>query len=147
MSQLLLIVMIAGRRCALRAHDVQSVIETGAITPIPLAPKHVTGLSALRSQALTVIDCRSALGFDPDEFETDLRAAVVSVAGHGYALQVDAVEDIGNTAGEATEVTGGFGEAWTRVADGMVETAAGPVLLLDVAALIEGPPETAANAA
>ena len=33
MNDLLVMVQIAGRRCALRASDVQSVIELGAVTP------------------------------------------------------------------------------------------------------------------
>lgn len=147
MSELLLIVTIAERRCALRASDVQSVIETGSITPIPRAPAHVTGLSALRSQALTVIDCRSSIGFDPESYGTDLRAPVVSIDGHAYALQVDTVEDISTTSDEATHVAGGFGDAWMRIADGMVETPEGPALVLKVDALVEGQQEPAANAA
>ncbi len=147
MSELLLLATIADCRCALRAEDVQSVIETGAITPIPCAPAQVTGLSALRSQALTVIDCRRALGFDPVNFSTDTRAAVVSVGGHTYALQVDIIEDIAAMAHEAAEVSGGFGKAWSQVAEGMIETAAGPALLLNVAALIEGTRDSGAEAA
>ena len=147
MSELLLIVTIAERRCAFRAHDVQSVIETGLITPIPRAPAHVRGLSALRSQALTVIDCRSSIGMDPARFGTDLRAPVVSIDGHAYALQVDAVEDISTTTEEATQVAGGFGEEWARIAEGMVETPEGPALVLKVDALVEGRQEPAAHAA
>lgn len=62
-GDLLVIAQIAGRRCALSALDVKSVIEIGTITPIPRAPVWIAGITALRSQALTVIDCRRALGF------------------------------------------------------------------------------------
>ena len=63
MNDLLLMCLIAGRRAAIPAALVQSVIEIDQITPIPGAPDFILGLTAMRSQALTVIDCQIALGF------------------------------------------------------------------------------------
>lgn len=139
MNDLLVMTQIAGRRCALQAGDVKSVIELGSITPVPRSPDFIAGITALRSQALTVIDCRLAIGFPELHWETDHRAAVVHVAGHSYALMVDAIEDI--TTGETSpeKIPGGFGEEWTRVASGMIETSMGPALLIDLPALIAGP--------
>jgi len=142
MSELLVIVQIAGRRCALGAHDVKSVIEIGAITPVPRAPDFIAGITALRSQTLTVIDCRRALGLDDADGPTDDRAVVVASGGHSYALMVDAIEDITTAAGAPGQVPGGFGAGWSRVAIGMIETMTGPALLIDLATLIAGP-ETA----
>ena len=146
MSDLLVSITVHGRRCALRAYDVQSVIELGDITPVPGAPSYVVGLTAMRSQALTVIDCRSALGLDASSCETDVRAPVVTVNGHSYALIVDLVEDVTRSEGAAGDVLGGFGEEWSNASHGMVETDSGPVLLLDAEALIDGPARTAAAA-
>ncbi len=143
MNELLLIAGIAGRRCAFKAGQVQSVIDVGRITPIPCAPDYIVGLAALRSQALTVIDCRRVIGEDPANFESELRAPVVGVNGHSYALIVDKVEDIAESTSEAEAVLGGFGAEWTRVADGMIETTEGPVLLMDVSAIITPPGEQA----
>ncbi|MCZ8137410.1 MAG: chemotaxis protein CheW [Porphyrobacter sp.] len=139
MSELLVIIQIAGRRCALSAHDVKSVIEIGTITPVPRAPDFIAGITALRSQALTVIDCRRALGLGAGDKPTDDRAAVVASGGHAYALMVDAIEDITTATSEAGQVPGGFGPEWSRVARGMIETMTGPALLIDLAALIAGP--------
>ena len=139
MSELLVMAQIAGRRCALNAHVVQSVIEAGIITPVPRTPNFIAGITAMRSQALTVIDARIALGFDAAEWSMDHRAVVVSVDGYSYALRVDCIEDITTALGEPTTITGGFGAEWSRVATGMIETRAGPALLIDLAALIEGP--------
>ena len=93
-GQLLVIAQIAGRRCALCALDVKSVIEIGTVTPIPRAPAWIAGITALRSQALTVIDCRRALGLGSDDWATDHRAVVVAEGGHSFALMVDSIEDI-----------------------------------------------------
>lgn len=139
MSELLVIIQIAGRRCALSAHDVKSVIEIGAITPVPRAPDFITGIAALRSQTLTVIDCRRALSLATGEAPTDDRAVVVASGGHAYALMVDAIEDITTATGAPGQVPGGFGPEWSRAARGMIETITGPALLVDLAALIAGP--------
>ena len=141
MNDLMVMTQIAGRRCALPAHDVQSVIELATVTPVPQTPDFIAGITALRSQALTVIDCRRALGFQSIEWSTDQRAAVVSVAGHSYALMVDAIEDITTSMGEPGQITGGFGPEWSRIATGMIETSGGPALLIDLSALIAGPAE------
>jgi purine-binding chemotaxis protein CheW len=139
MSDLLVLAKIGGRNCAFAADDVQSVVDIGAITPIPRSPDYVIGLSALRSQTLTVLDCRKAIGLSVDQKTTDARAAVVRVDGHTYALLVDAIDDVATVRGEPGEIPGGFGEEWNRVARGMAETDRGPVLLVDIAALITGP--------
>jgi purine-binding chemotaxis protein CheW len=139
MNDLLLIANVAGRRCAFCAISIRSVIELGEITPIPGAPHAVLGLAALRSQALTVIDCRAAIGEVAENFPTDSRAAVFDADGHAYALIVDSVEDIAATTSEVDSVLGGFGAHWARVAHGMVETVNGPVLLLNLNELIDCP--------
>ncbi|MEM8725176.1 MAG: chemotaxis protein CheW, partial [Pseudomonadota bacterium] len=50
MNELMIIVEIAGRRCALNAHDVSSVIELGEVTPVPRTPDYIAGITAMRSQ-------------------------------------------------------------------------------------------------
>lgn len=139
MNELMVMTLIAGRRCVFRANDVQSVIDLGTVTPVPQTPKFIAGISAMRSQALTVIDTRLALGFDEVEWATDERAAVVTISGHSYALVIDAIEDITSSTGEPGQISGGFGPEWSRVATGMIETSSGPALLIDLDALIAGP--------
>ena len=138
-GELLVIARIAGRSCALSALEVKSVIEIGAVTPIPRAPAWIAGITALRSQALTVIDCRRALGLEATTWATDHRAVVVAESGHSYALMVDGIDDITTAVGEVGQIPGGFGAEWSRVATGMIETMAGPALLLDLPALLAGP--------
>ena len=144
MSDLLLLTRIGGRAAAFRAQDIRSIIELGAITPVPRAPHHVAGLAALRSRALTVLDARRALGITGEAAETDERAAVVEVAGHAYALQVDRVNDVVTALGEPAAAPATLGPEWTRVALGMIETTAGPAILIDVVGLVNGPNRAAA---
>lgn len=139
MNELLVMARIAGKRAAFRAVEVQSVIEIEGISPIPRAPDFITGLTAMRSRSLTVVDCRKSLGLSV-ETAPGVRAAVVEVEGHLYALQVDQVEDVAEARSDPEPVSGGFGDAWQRVSLGMVETDDGPAVLIDVGRMIAGPP-------
>ena len=65
--------------------------------------------------------------------------SVVELDGHNYALTVDAVEDVVEALSEPAAIRAAMGDGWERVSLGMVETEEGPLLLVDVAALIAGP--------
>ncbi|MEO7654364.1 MAG: chemotaxis protein CheW, partial [Sphingomicrobium sp.] len=137
----------AGERVGLRSCQVESVVELDSIIPVPRAAPHVAGLSALRSRVLTVIDARRSLDLGEHESADGLiEAVVVELDGHHYALIVDNVEDVVEVLGEPIAVRGTMQAGWERVAQGMVETDSGPILLVDVAALVAGG-ETARAAA
>ena len=139
MNQLLLIVTIAGQRVALPAASVESVVELDTLIPVPRAQPHIAGLSALRSRVLTVIDCRRSLELGASDCSDGIReAAVVELDGHFYALIVDIVEDVVEALSDPTTVRAAMGQGWERVSAGMVETETGPLLILDIAALIAG---------
>lgn len=145
MNELLLLCLIAGRRAAIPTANVRSVIEIEDITPIPGVPPFICGLTALRSQALTVIDCSVALGFPSQERKPDQRAVVVEIDGHLYALLVEEAYDVTEARSEPTEVPGGFGAEWQQAAArGMVETDTGPTLLIHIETLVSGPDAMAA---
>ena len=65
-------------------------------------------------------------------------AAVVELEGHHYALIVDLVEDVVEALSEPVPMRAAMGPGWERGSLGMVETEAGPLLLVDIAALIAG---------
>jgi len=145
MNELLLVVTIAGERVALPSAAVESVVELDTLTPVPRAASHVAGLSALRSRVLTVIDCMRSLELGETDCSDGIReAAVVELEGHHYALIVDMVEDVVEAQGELQPVRATMGEGWERVSQGMIETDNGPLLLVDVAALIAGAERQAA---
>ena len=140
MNELLLIVTVAGSRVALPAAAVESVVELDTLIPVPRAPAHVAGLSALRSRVLTVIDCRRSLELGTTESVDGIReAAVVEIEGHHYALIVDVVEDVVEALSDPSAVRAAMGAGWERVSKGMVETEEGPLLLVDIEKLIAGP--------
>jgi purine-binding chemotaxis protein CheW len=95
MSELLLVVTIAGERVALPSAAVESVVELDTMIPVPRAAPHVAGLSALRSRVLTAIDCMRSLDLGMTDCSDGIReAVVVELDGHHYALIVDLVEDV-----------------------------------------------------
>ncbi|MEO7277746.1 MAG: CheW domain-containing protein [Sphingomicrobium sp.] len=139
MNELLLVVTIAGARVALPASAVESVVELDTLIPVPRAANHVAGLSALRSRVLTVIDCMRSLELGETDCSDGIReAAVVELDGHHYALIVDSVEDVVEAMSDPVVVRAAMGPGWERASKGMVETETGPLLLVDVAALIAG---------
>jgi purine-binding chemotaxis protein CheW len=138
-NELLLVVTIAGERVALPASAVESVVELDTLFSVPRAAAHVAGLSALRSRVLTVIDCMRSLELGETDCSDGIReAAVVELDGHHYALIVDMVEDVIEALSDPAPIRAAMGAGWERVAEGMVETEEGPLLLVDVAALIAG---------
>ena len=139
MNQLLLIDTIAGQRVALPADAVESVVELDTLIPVPRAAPHVAGLSALRSRVLTVIDCLRSLELGATDCSDNIReAAVVELDGHHYALIVDMVEDVVEARSGHSPVRAAMDSGWERVSAGMVETETGPLLVVDIAALIAG---------
>ena len=100
MSEMLLIVHLAGRRAAHPAERVKSVIDLAEMTPVPRAPAHVAGLAALRSRPMTVIDCAASLGLPVPEGLQRHRTVVVEHDGHLYGLLVADADDIVATVGE-----------------------------------------------
>ena len=144
MSELLLIVRLAGRRIALPASEVEGVVELEGITPAPRSASHVAGLSALRSRVLTVIDCLGSLEFGRTSGHGLLEAIVVPSGGHPYALLVDAVEDVVEAAKPPAPLKAPIGSGWDRVAIGMVDAGEDLFLLVDPHLLIAGPAAQAA---
>ncbi|HSG33947.1 MAG TPA: chemotaxis protein CheW [Sphingomonadaceae bacterium] len=140
MNDLYLIVGLCGEKVAFRAAEVQSVIELDRVTPAPRAPDFIAGLTALRSRALTVVDCTKSLELGQGERELEgCQAAVVEHQGHIYALALDAVDDVVEAQASPEPVPAKLAGGWHRVAQGMVETELGPMLVVDLAALIAGP--------
>jgi purine-binding chemotaxis protein CheW len=139
MSDMLLVVQLAGRRAAIPAETVNSVIELAGVTPVPRAAAHIAGLAALRSRPLTVVDCAASLGFGQAQLSTEAcRAVVVEHDGHLYALLVEAADDIVAALAEPVPLGADPGGGWRQAATGRVETEQGAMLLLDIGALIAG---------
>jgi purine-binding chemotaxis protein CheW len=147
MSELFLILRIAGERLAISSAHVDAVVEVDSIIPVPRAADHVLGLAALRSRIFTVIDPLAALGLGRSTGSTPFDAVVVRCDGHLYALRVDSVEDAIELEGEIGELRAPLAPGWSNAARGVVEANGDLLLLLDAHALVAGPAMKAARAA
>jgi purine-binding chemotaxis protein CheW len=143
MTNDLLIARVAGERIALAAIEVQSVIELGEIVPVPLAPSPVVGLATQRSRTLTVIDVALALELPPAGASARF-AVVVELDGVGYALAVEAVENVIPALGELRAPKVKLSPGRARSALGMVDTSVGTVLQVDLTRLVGGAEQKAA---
>ena len=135
MSDLYLIARIAGRTVAIDSAQVESVVDIGEMTPVPLVSDHVRGLAALRSRVVTVVDARSALGAE-DGHEGSNRAVLTNIEGHFYALLVDALDDVESF--ELRPLARGvpLDAEWSAAACGLIERQGEPILAIDLSALI-----------
>jgi len=144
MTELLLIIGIGGERVAIRAANVEAVVEIEGLTPVPRCAPHVAGLASLRSRVLTVIDCLASLELGLSERGGALQAIVVESDGHPYAFLVEDVEDVIELTGDIRPIRTALDEGWRRVATGMVEAGDDLLLLVDADALLAGPVAEAA---
>lgn len=143
MDRLYLIATIAGQSVAIRAGMVDSVVDLGSVAPVPLAPRHVAGLAALRSKVLTVICCECALGL-PETPRTGGRAVVVSLDGHHYGLLVGSIEDAREIAQDPQPIRARLEAGWARVALGMLDYEGESLLLIDPERIVAGSDEALA---
>ena len=136
MTMLVLCAVVGGQRVAIDAAMIQSVVDLGPITPVPLAASHIVGLCSVRSHVLTVIDAALAIGLPVGAHNQ--RALVLDIGGHGYAMRVDSVDDVVAMIGEPAPVDASIGPNWQRVATGTVDTPFGFALLIDPTMLVSG---------
>lgn len=143
MENLYLIAAIAGQPVAISASLVDSVVDLGAIAPVPLSPPHVAGLAALRSKVLTVICCECSLGLAQTPSLTR-RAVVVDIDGHHYGLLVGSIEDARVIDEAPQPIRARLEPGWARVALGMLEYDGESLLLIDPERIVAGSDEALA---
>ncbi|WP_033073021.1 chemotaxis protein CheW [Sphingopyxis sp. MWB1] len=139
MDKLYLIARIADTRVALRSRAIHSVVSVGTPVPVPGAPPHVAGLFALRSRVFTLIDPHVVVGLPPINISPGQRVVLVEVAGHGYALLADAVEDVCFIDAEETRIASRLSDGWAQVADAMIEHDGASLLVVDPSGFVALP--------
>lgn len=135
-DSLFLIARLAGRSIAIDSDHVESVVDLGAITPVPRAVAPIRGLTALRSRVVTVIDTPAALGLPPASEAG--RAIITQVEGHHYALLVESLEDVAPFTLKPLASGVALEGAWAEVSRGEIERDGEPVLAVDLRALVPG---------
>jgi purine-binding chemotaxis protein CheW len=74
--------------------DVQEVLMAQEVTPVPLAPPHIVGLTNLRGQILPALDLRTRLGIPPRPEKAPSSNLVVKTSEGPVSLVVDEIGDV-----------------------------------------------------
>lgn len=82
---------LEGQRFGIEVLDVQEVLRTQSMTPVPLAPEAITGLINLRGQIITAIDLRQRLELPPREDGASSVNIVVRTEEGPVSLLVDSI--------------------------------------------------------
>ncbi len=74
--------------------QVQDIVESRLITPVPLAPSAIAGVMNLRGRIVTVINLRRCLGIDKARENERCMGITVEYHGDLYTLLVDSIGDV-----------------------------------------------------
>ncbi len=85
---------IAGQLFGITVLQIQDVLSSYQITPIPLAPPEITGSLNLRGRVVTAIDVRLRLGLSARPKEAESMSIVAENEGELYSLMVDSVGEV-----------------------------------------------------
>ena len=117
----------------------ESVVELETLIPVPRAAPHIAGLSALRSRVLTVDGLHAlARAWRHRLLRRHSRGSRRRARRSPLRPHRRSRRRRGRSAVRAAACPRRHGAGWERVSQGMVETENGPLLLIDVAALIAG---------
>jgi purine-binding chemotaxis protein CheW len=136
MKQLFLLAQIAGTEIAIRSCAVESVIAVGEIIKIPGSDPTISGLYALRSRVLTLIDSQfrvtgKALSYPKGSF-----AIVVEVENHVYGLIVDAVSDVVQIEEKDVRLVSRVDPNWKTIVQSVVEYEGRVIMVVEPICLV-----------
>jgi purine-binding chemotaxis protein CheW len=87
--------LLDGHLFGVPVSSVQEVLKQQDVTPVPLAPREVSGLINLRGQIVTTLDLRTRLGLPGREAGAPSVSVVVRAADGGpVSLVVDQIGDV-----------------------------------------------------
>jgi len=80
--------------CGLAVQHVQEILRHQELTPVPLAPRGVTGLLNLRGEVVTGIDLRYVLDFDQRRENDEPSNVIIRTSEGVVSLLVDTIGDV-----------------------------------------------------
>ena len=131
-------IRIGGQDFGVPVMQVRDVLRRQHLTPVPLAPRAVAGLLNFRGRIVTAIDLRSRLGLPLDAAVGDATHIVVEHGSELYALVVDSVGDVLPIDERRLETMSlGLDPQWRSLASAAYSTEKGPMMLLDIARVLD----------
>jgi purine-binding chemotaxis protein CheW len=129
----LVVFRIAGEDYAADIHDVQEVIRSPDITPLPHPTPPVVGVFNLRGRIVTAVDGNAALGFGPGGAPVS-RTVILQAPGRTIGLLVEAANQVLTVDDESVRPASEAQEAPTS--KGVVIHDGKPIVLLDIPFLL-----------
>lgn len=85
---------VAGEIFAIDISHVQEIIKKTKITPVPLTPKYVYGLTNIRGNIIPIINIRKKLGILPIKDTEDTRVVVLNYYSRKVGYIVDSMNQV-----------------------------------------------------
>ena len=137
----LVVVGLAGKRYALSSEIVREVLQLMEPTPMPNWPDTALGVIEVRGEFIPLLDIITSLGITPGPLSKDQFILVLLTLERTWAIVVDKVEGV-----KAIPVKAHTKLAPLDVLDnsaiciGLAVDVAGPIVVLDPAAIVKGLP-------
>ncbi len=85
---------LAGETYGINVMQVQEVLRSTEIAPVPGGSYHVLGIINLRGNVVTVIDTRLRFGLPRGETNDNTRIVIIEANGHVIGILVDSVAEV-----------------------------------------------------
>jgi purine-binding chemotaxis protein CheW len=116
--------------------DVQTIIKTQLICPVPFTPDYVEGLINLRGQIVPIINLRKRLGMPVIEVDNNSRLIIISTQDEWAGILVDEVSGVNSLPKNVIEPASSFISATeTTLLLGIARTEKHLILILDMDAV------------
>ncbi|HEV7233386.1 MAG TPA: chemotaxis protein CheW [Sphingorhabdus sp.] len=138
MNALYLVAHIDGCRVAIESDRVESIVHVPDIIAVPRSDPSISGLFALRSRVLTLIDSQYVVTGKQRRLEKGCLAVVAEIGGHHYGLAVDRVEDVVSISAEDIETAINPAAHWKPIISETASVGGELVMILDPAKLVAG---------
>lgn len=128
---------LAGQWLGIPVIRVQEVLVAQKISPVPLAPREVSGFLNLRGQIVTAIDLRTRLGLPPRAEGESCMNIVVRDGDELFSFVVDTVGDVAESPPEGLDpAPRTLDPLWRAGCDGVIRMPVGLLLVMSVDSLL-----------
>ena len=127
---------VHGRTYAVDVMGIREIVRDAPVTPLPESPPRIEGVVDLAGRMLPVFDLGRVLGGAPVASTEDSRIAVLEGEGLVLGMRVDAAVDVVSVEAAELQAPSGAVGAGASAVEAVLRGDAGPVLVLDLEALL-----------
>jgi purine-binding chemotaxis protein CheW len=87
-------IVVDGKTFGLPVMSIQTIFRINEVTPVPLCPYEILGLTNLRGKIVTALSLRRRLRLPPESYFNNLLAIGIEHRNESFALVIDEVGDV-----------------------------------------------------